>query len=399
MAYDLRLRAGESRIEAASAGLESARAGRLPVLAATSTLTRWNHVPAFDFGAAGVPARLPLFNGQSMLMSEARATLPLYAGGSIRNGIEAATAALDTRRHENDALAQDVKLAVAESYVAVLRAVSALEVSEANAASLTAHAEDVEDMYRNGQVPRNDYLAAAVSLADAQQNRLQAQNGLDVTHSAYNRRLGRYMSDSVTLEPRFPALDPAVSSNDLDSLIALAVANRNEVGALQAAGRALQARAESVRGTIRPQLFVSGGYTFLENDFLNREDFWTLGLSVSWSFFDGGRTRSAAAAISHEATALLREQADLETMIALEVRQAWLDVQETRERLVVTESAVAQAEENVRIARDRYINGEGTNTEVLDAHALYSRSRANRDSARYDAALAGLHLARAVAAL
>ena len=94
-----------------------------------------------------------------------------------------------------------------------------------------------------------------------------------------------------------------------------------------------------------------------------------------------------------------RERDDLEGNIALQVRQAWLDVQETRERTRVTEAAVAQAEENLRVVRDRYRNGEGTSTEVLDGEALRSLSLGNRDQARHDAALARFRLARAVGML
>jgi outer membrane protein TolC len=87
------------------------------------------------------------------------------------------------------------------------------------------------------------------------------------------------------------------------------------------------------------------------------------------------------------------------TLIELEVRAAWLNVHETQERVPVTQEAVAQAEENLRVVRDRYRNGEGTNTEVLDAEVLRSLSRNNYDTARYDAALAEITLARAVGLL
>jgi outer membrane protein TolC len=65
----------------------------------------------------------------------------------------------------------------------------------------------------------------------------------------------------------------------------------------------------------------------------------------------------------------------------------------------VAEQAITQAGENLRVVRDRYLQGEGTNTEVLDAEALATASRANLDNARYDAALAEFRLARAVGIL
>ena len=120
---------------------------------------------------------------------------------------------------------------------------------------------------------------------------------------------------------------------------------------------------------------------------------------MRWSFFDGGQTRHSAEALDLQARAANEQAADLATLIELEVRSAWLNVHETTRRVQVTEAAVMQAEENVRVVSDRYRNGEGTNTEVLDAEALRSLSRGNFDNARYDAAFAEFKLARAVGAL
>ena len=91
---------------------------------------------------------------------------------------------------------------------------------------------------------------------------------------------------------------------------------------------------------------------------------------------------------------MTRERANLESMIELQVRQAWLRLKETDERKKLTERAVEQAEENLRVVRDRYRNGEGTNTEVLDAETLRSLSRSNFDNADFDAQLALYELAR-----
>src|SRR5690606_3363256 len=116
----------------------------------------------------------------------------------------------------------------------------------------------------------------------------------------------------------------------------------------------------------RPQLALSGGYARLENEFLNRDDFWAVGIGMQWNAFDGGRSRNRASALSLQSEALRRERRDLESLIALEVREAWLNRAETERRIAVTERALEQAEENLRVARDRYRNGEGTNGEVLD---------------------------------
>jgi outer membrane protein TolC len=137
----------------------------------------------------------------------------------------------------------------------------------------------------------------------------------------------------------------------------------------------------------------------LRNDFLNRDEFWMVGVGVQWQLFDGGQARKKASALSFRSQAILLQRNDMTSMVELQVRQAWLRRNETIERRQLTERAVEQAEENLRVVRDRYRNGEGTNTEVLDAEVLRSRSHSNYDNADFDAKLALYELARGVGRL
>jgi outer membrane protein TolC len=94
-----------------------------------------------------------------------------------------------------------------------------------------------------------------------------------------------------------------------------------------------------------------------------------------------------------------QQRADVQSLIELQVRQAWLDVEETGQRVRVTADAVGQAEENLRIARERYGAGLGTQTQLLEAESLRVRALTNRDNAVLDAGLSRLRLARAVGML
>lgn len=399
IARDLTLEAAANRVAAAEADLDAARADRRPSVSASANALGFDETPSFDFSGAGVPAQLPLFAGSSMVMVDARITLPLYTSGMTRHAIGAAESGVTAERHAAESLAQQVKLDVAERYVDVLRTASAAAVAEGNVASLAAHLREVEDMYQGGSVPRNDFLTASVSLADAEQRRLRSNNAIDSARAAYNRLLGRPLASDTELEQALPGIEQRIDESSLDALTALAIDRREELRSLQASAVALESRAESTQAASRPQLALTGGYTFLENDFLNQEDYWTVGVGVKWTLFDAGRTRGRAASLALRSDALLDQRRDMETIVALEVRQAWLLRDETARRIEVARRAVDQAEENLRVVRDRYRNGEGTNSEVLDAEALRSSSLGNYDDARYDAALARYRLARAVGSL
>jgi outer membrane protein TolC len=153
--------------------------------------------------------------------------------------------------------------------------------------------------------------------------------------------------------------------------------------------------AAAQRAQTRPQLMLTSNYTRLETTVLDDDEFWMVGLTVRWSLFDAGRNRNRVAAIRYEAQAAEHRLRGISADIELEVRGAWLDLQEADHRIHVAEAAVTQAEENLRVARDRYRSGANTNTEVLDAQALLEQALNNRDDTNFDTAIAKLRLARA----
>ena len=58
--------------------------------------------------------------------------------------------------------------------------------------------------------------------------------------------------------------------------------------------------------------------------------------------------------------------------------------------MLVARKTTAQADENLRVARDRYQHQAGTNTEVLDAETLRVQAYTNLYNSTYQAALAAL---------
>jgi outer membrane protein len=93
-----------------------------------------------------------------------------------------------------------------------------------------------------------------------------------------------------------------------------------------------------------------------------------------------------------KADALNELRSEAASLIGLQVRQACLDVEETVKRIEVTREAVTQSEENLKVTKDRYREGIGTNTEVLDAESLRIRSYSNYYNAIYDAVMAQIRL-------
>jgi outer membrane protein TolC len=243
-------------------------------------------------------------------------------------------------------------------------------------------------------VARNDQLAGNVELVNAKQRVLQTTNQLDIAKARYNQLLDRNLADAVTLAHQFPD----APQGSLSELNGSALKQRPELVALAQQIESLGQQAESVKAGLLPQIAINGGYQYQENRYQVFQGMWMANVGMDWKLFDGSSNHRSDA-ITRQAISLKEQRDDLSSMIGLQVRQAWLDTQETQKRIAVTQQAIAQADENLKVTADRYQQGLSTNTEVLKAEDLRTTMHDNFNNATYDAALATLHLRHALGVL
>jgi outer membrane protein len=394
LANDQRVAAGDLNVSAAIHSFAAARAERLPSLSLGANYLRLSDDISLAASTPPSLGGLPIF-GQDSLGFHAVVRQPIYTSGRISSGINAAEAEVSANQSGIERVKLDLKMSVAEVYVAVLRARRAVEVARSKVTSLTAHADDVEKRLQVDKASKNEVLAVQVSLADAQQQAVRAGNYLEMANAAYNRALGRNLTDAV----RIAELEGDVEPGTVDDLTRVACQCRPEIAELAAQATALRAQAAAAGAKTSPQVSVQGGYVFQGDKFVEPNGVAVMALTAEWGLFDSGRANHQASALCQKAEAVMRMRRDAETMIALEVRQKWLEVQTAQQQIVFARKAIAQADENLRVVRDRYVQGLANNTEVLDAETLRAQAYMNLYGSSYDAVLASLRLRRAVGKL
>lgn len=373
--------------------LHSAQGQRLPDLNVSSAYTQFSETPAAKTQIAGQTAQFSTAQAGSV-KAQAIASLPIFTSGRISHSINAAEASLQAVQSNEITSVLNIKMQVAEAYISVLRMDSALQVAQSHVDTLDQHTKDVNNLFDQGMVARNDVLAANVERVNAQQLVVQANNQLDIAKARYNQLLDRNLADEVKLAQQFPDT-PQGSLNELSGN---ALKQRPELVALAQQIESLEQQAQSVKAGLLPQVAVNGGYQYQQNRYQAFEGLWMANVGMDWKLFDGSSSHRSDA-LTRQAISLKEQRADLSSMIGLQVRQAWLDVQETQKRIAVTQQAIAQADENMKVTADRYQQGLSTNTEVLRAEDLRTSTHDNFNNANYDAALATLHLRRALGVL
>ena len=394
---DLKMSASQRQVDAASSTAQAARALALPQVSVEALYTRLSDQPAMtlDLSKFGLPATVLPLADQEFGAYRVGATLPIYTGGRISHSIDAADQGLAAARQDALRLTQDVRLNAAQTYANVLRASRLLTVAQTNVQTLETHERDVTNIYDQGLVALNDVLGVRVALANARQNLVRVENTLDVVRAAYNQQMGRDLDRVVALDEvdAIDSVEPLAKATDR------ALEQRTELKALEHQALALQSQADAARGAELPQVALSVGYNHLDNSHLAREGVWSAMLGLQWSLFDGGLARHQAAALEAKSAAAQDMRRDARTLIALQVRNAWLAVRESKSRIPTAQAAVALADENLRVARDRYQSGVGTNTDVIDAQTMRMLSQSNYFGAIYDNVVAVMRLRRSIGEL
>jgi outer membrane protein TolC len=392
------LAAAAAEVQAARSGERAARDARWPSIDAQASYSHLGQAPELQVLTPSLAFRSgPIFKDNQYLSATVQMRLPLYTGGAIRAGEAAARDGVRGAAAVQQATAADVKLEVAEAYVAILRAQRQVQVAHASVESLAAHLRDVQAKFDRHMVAKSDLLAADVALANARSSQVSARNTLEVSEEEYNRLLGEPLGRVPHLDPVLPSF--AVDRLPLTQLIAQALVRRGELHALAARAGALAARARAATASRLPHLAAVGGYTHFDNQILNRQNFSSVGVGFTWKLFDGGAAANEADALRSRSRAERHRLADLRSRITLEVRADWLTLAAARARVQASRAATAQAEENLHVSRQLYGVGLASNTQVLEAVPLRPQAEEDYNNATLDASLDRLRLAYAVGAL
>jgi len=361
--------------DAARAGVSLARSPWLPQVSVYGNETRLRYQPTARFGSVVVPTSQDQF-----LTYGVTANQLLYDFGKTSSSIDAAgynlkASEIETRRARNRSALDFILV-----YYDLLESDKLLQVSAEEVKQYEAHKHDADVRYAGGVVTRNEVLQAEVALADSRQRYLVAENSRSLLASRVNSLLLRHLDEPV--QPEEVRQSPSAGVT-LDAAWAVAEAESPELQALDADIRSKEESIKSTRAEYLPTLYLSGGYQYQENEFMVYPRNWSLIAGASFNLFSGGAT-SARVHIGTSELASLRATRDkILDAVRLDVKGAYLNLQSSTQQIEVTKTAVAQAEENLRLQRLRYQEGVGTATEVLDAVTLLTATGTGTWKARY----------------
>jgi outer membrane protein len=287
----------------------------------------------------------------------------------------------------------NIFLSVSQGYFLVLRAEKMVVTAQQEVAQLQEHLKDARHLYEFGLVTFNDVLQAEVSLSDAEQRLIIAENDVINLKSALNKLMGLPVPTPITLAEEDQLASPGL---DLEQASELALNRRSDLQAAKSRIDQGRKNLTQAKSGYLPRLFAQAGHTYQQNDsWLHDHQYFAI-FGMQWSLFSGLDTRAQVRQAGQRLEQLHLKKQDLSEQIRLEVQTAYLAVNVTAERIRVTQKAVAQGEENLRLNQERYREQVGTATDVIDAQTLLTRARVNYFSAHYDHQMAKAQMLWAV---
>lgn len=314
--------------------------------------------------------------------NSASASIPLY-DFSLRSGIEAAGYGVNSADVTLESTKQAIRYQATADYYNILNYQNLIKVQEDTVRAYQEHLDNVNAQYRVGTVAKSDVLSSQVNLANAQQSLTTAQNNYDIAVATLNNVIG--LPTDTVLEIDDELKHPSYNLN-LEDCTAYALNNRADGAAAYYAVKQAEAGINTARAGWYPTVTASAskaieGKKEFKTDIGNT---WLLGATASWNIFDNGVT---AASVHNAEATLLKAQENLKAQdetIQLDVRTALLNLQAAEKNISTMETAVKQAEEDLKIANVRYSAGVGTNLDVMDATEKMTAARTNYNTALYN---------------
>jgi outer membrane protein TolC len=184
--------------------------------------------------------------------------------------------------------------------------------------------------------------------------------------------------------------------------VAEALQQRPELRALSFRIEGAQAREAAAATGRKPVVALGAGYDFSKPNpkIFPREDIWQsswdVGVNLTWTFFDSGRTRAEVAEAAAATRATEERQKDLGTVISADVRQRLLDLRSSQAAVRAADAGVRAATEARRVLGERFAVGVATTTDVLVAQEQLLTAELARTRALASVRLAEARLQRAL---
>lgn len=372
--YNHDLKAAEKNIAVSMEVEKSARADLKPKLSGAANFQYTGNPMelALDIPSMGLTKTIEgkqLNYGGSLTMLQ-----PVYTGGRVLESIRMAQLQQSFAGNQAEAVNAAVCYQTDIQYWSTVARREVVAVAEDFRNSMTALVNTIRERVEVGLVDPQDLLMAEVKLNEAEYQLLQAQSNFETGRMALNSMIGVQLENPTEVD----ALIPMVVVND--SVWISTGAGRPEVRMAYDRIQIAESTKKLNDARFKPQFYVgvegsysSPGYNFKKDLDPN----YAVYAKVSVPIFEWGKRKSEKRASSFRVGMAEDNLNKVMDQVELEVGIARKALAQAVERVHLSESSLAKAEENEAKAMERYNEGKVSVVEVIEAQTYRQTSQVN----------------------
>lgn len=382
------LKIDQAKIDQATANYIEAKNNRLPSLnVSASALALANAnvdlkvLKPSSTGEAGAPKANSAFYGN------VSASLPIFAGGRIKYGIQSAEYLIEASKlsTENDQLA--VAFNVSQAYNNLFKAAQQIKVLEDNLSASQKRDESFQKLEDNGIIARNDKLKANLQTSNIELQLLDAKNNYNIANINMNLLLGLPDGTEIEIDPNY--ITELSENHPVSYYLNQAISQRKDLQSLDYQRRAAELGTKAAKAENLPTIAITGGYIAAQiPKILTITNAANIGLGVRYNIDNLWKKNSSLLRATATENQLTASNELLNDQIKLEINRDYQNSEFSKKRVMVYEKVAAQANENFRVTKNKYNNGLASITELLDADTAQVSANVNVVNAKADAALA-----------
>ena len=385
------LKAADEQVRAADAGMLRSASGFLPNVTLSETLSRTDNplmvlgmklnqelVTPLDFTPDAINHPDPITNYNTRLS----VTQPVWNGGKEYLGRKQAKLAREASVQDRTRARQETVFNVIKAYYGLLLAREYHKVAVQSLETSAANVKLAEARYKAGTVLQSDLLRASVQYAEVKEMATRSENGIKLAVAGLNYAMGAQQQTDYEIDG---ALTTKEMENDLNAMMAEALAQRPDLASLGLNRRNAEANISRARADYIPALNLMGQLDWNSDRFAGDEGrSWAVMAVLQWNLFDGLVTTANVREASANAGRMKALEDQMRSGVQLQVQQAYYNLHSSLDRIAATSSSVREAEEGLRIVQKRYEVGMTTFVDVLGAESALIRAKTNALQALYD---------------
>jgi outer membrane protein TolC len=287
-------------------------------------------------------------------------------------GLEMAWLDHTARNEEYLRKREEIAFKVTEAYFTVVKAGKQVTMAEKTLEDTREHSRIAESRLKAGLGLFSDTLRASTAVTEAEQQLISVRKNLAIAGRYLSLLLG--MQETVDVAGVYPEIpvrnmeyykNAALSRKDIKSMEAMHEKAKKSIALSEAA--------------YWPTVGVGGSYQLNDQHYpLGSEgSSWIVTAFLKWDLFDGTKREHELARGRYRTAEAQERLKGLIDTVSFKVYESYLDIDEAKKNLELSQSELKTAEEGKRLVKTRYENSLSPLVDLLDAQVSLDQARTN----------------------